>query len=301
MMKSPGLSENIRDAYSFLCHNYAPGDEIILVGFSRGAYTARCLANLIYDVGILTKRGLTSLDKIYNLWENHLVSLPRPDSVRLRAMRKVLNWRSLFSSKDEEMSAEALLNLRDNLNGNELYSDVRVKACAVWDTVASLDSNKLSFVGADLCPNIDFAFQALALNEERLLFQPLVWEKDIEPPDSPDPPQTLKQCWFLGDHSNIGGGNEDNTVAGIPLYWMIAQLVSEVDLEFEIDILKDFAAEDKVEEVERAQEKGFRFKPTIKIPFKNFEIEGLIEKIDKTTWTETKGISAIIGQKYLSH
>src|SRR4051812_49891128 len=35
-----GLSHNVRDAYTFICNNYCPEDEIFLFGFSRGAYTA---------------------------------------------------------------------------------------------------------------------------------------------------------------------------------------------------------------------------------------------------------------------
>lgn len=38
------LLQNIREAYSFVATNYEPGDEIILLGFSRGAFTARSVA-----------------------------------------------------------------------------------------------------------------------------------------------------------------------------------------------------------------------------------------------------------------
>jgi len=56
-----GLSENIRETYAFLCTNYQPGDEIHLFGFSRGAYTVRCVAGLIDAVGLLTKKGSYAL------------------------------------------------------------------------------------------------------------------------------------------------------------------------------------------------------------------------------------------------
>jgi type VI secretion system (T6SS) phospholipase Tle1-like effector len=35
--------------YRFLIANYEPGDEIFFFGFSRGAYTARSLAGMIWD------------------------------------------------------------------------------------------------------------------------------------------------------------------------------------------------------------------------------------------------------------
>lgn len=68
-----GLSENIRVAYSFICNNYAPGDEIILIGFSRGAFTARSIAALIYSVGLLTPHGLQYFYQIFKDWENHAI------------------------------------------------------------------------------------------------------------------------------------------------------------------------------------------------------------------------------------
>src|SRR6202035_1320818 len=53
-----GLWQNIREAYGFICHNWAPLDEIYLFGFSRGAFTARAIAGLISQFGLLTKRGM---------------------------------------------------------------------------------------------------------------------------------------------------------------------------------------------------------------------------------------------------
>ena len=35
-----GLTNNVLNAYRFLSINYQPGDEIYILGFSRGAYTA---------------------------------------------------------------------------------------------------------------------------------------------------------------------------------------------------------------------------------------------------------------------
>jgi hypothetical protein len=48
-----GISKHIRAVYSFLVKEYEPGDEIFLFGFSRGAYTARSVAGLVRNCGIL--------------------------------------------------------------------------------------------------------------------------------------------------------------------------------------------------------------------------------------------------------
>jgi uncharacterized protein (DUF2235 family) len=65
-----GLAENIREAYSFIANNWAPGDEIFLLGFSRGAYTARSVADLIGVVGLLTKAGMADFFVIFKDYQN---------------------------------------------------------------------------------------------------------------------------------------------------------------------------------------------------------------------------------------
>ena len=55
-----GISKNIIDGYEFICSNYVPGDKVFLFGFSRGAYTARSLAGLIYNMGHIKKGILQS-------------------------------------------------------------------------------------------------------------------------------------------------------------------------------------------------------------------------------------------------
>jgi hypothetical protein len=60
-----GLSDTVREAYSFLSNNYAPGDEIFLFGFSRGAFTVRSIAGLIGAVGLLTKKGIQYMPDVF--------------------------------------------------------------------------------------------------------------------------------------------------------------------------------------------------------------------------------------------
>src|SRR5262249_1551234 len=65
-----GISSNIREAYSFVVQNYAPGDELYLFGFSRGAYTARSLAGLIRNCGILRRKHAHRLTDAYDLYRD---------------------------------------------------------------------------------------------------------------------------------------------------------------------------------------------------------------------------------------
>ena len=60
-----GVKENIREAYSFLATNYIDRDEIFLIGFSRGAFTARSVGGIVGDLGLLTKSGLPYFGEIF--------------------------------------------------------------------------------------------------------------------------------------------------------------------------------------------------------------------------------------------
>lgn len=64
------LSENIREAYTFVVHNYEAGDEIFLLGFSRGSFIARSIAAMIDSVGLLTVRGMEDFYPVFKDWQN---------------------------------------------------------------------------------------------------------------------------------------------------------------------------------------------------------------------------------------
>jgi uncharacterized protein (DUF2235 family) len=62
-----GPEQILIKAYAFICYNFAePDDEIILIGFSQGAFAIRCLADLILDMGLLDKKSLSFLYEIYD-------------------------------------------------------------------------------------------------------------------------------------------------------------------------------------------------------------------------------------------
>lgn len=50
-----GLTRNIMDCYAYIISNWRPGDGIFLFGFSRGAYTVRCLATVLTKCGVPTQ------------------------------------------------------------------------------------------------------------------------------------------------------------------------------------------------------------------------------------------------------
>lgn len=70
MAVGSGLGIHIRDAYRFLMQSYREGDRICLFGFSRGAYTARCLAGMIHKVGLLPASNGAQVPFAYEMYKD---------------------------------------------------------------------------------------------------------------------------------------------------------------------------------------------------------------------------------------
>ncbi|MFW5756654.1 MAG: DUF2235 domain-containing protein [Tangfeifania sp.] len=196
-----GLDKNIRDAYRFLCLNYSPGDEIYLFGFSRGAYTVRSLAGMIYCAGLLNRSAIRSAPAAYELYRDRSI---KPSH------QQALHFRKTHGER------------------------VPITLLACWDTVGSLGvpdqipwlpinewiNGKYKFHDTTLNPMVRNAFHAVAIDELRKVFDVTLMNKN---PDTPD--QVLKQAWFPGDHSCIGGGCEENCgLSDGSLSWMIKQI-----------------------------------------------------------------------------
>lgn len=63
-----------------------------------------------------------------------------------------------------------------------------------------------------------------AIHETREAFLPTKWVKTQEARTNPQPIddtlQVLKQVWFPGSHSDVGGGNGDLDLSDVSLVWM---------------------------------------------------------------------------------
>lgn len=211
-----GLDENILDAYKFICWNYSQGDEIYLFGFSRGAYTARSLAGLIRTSGLVKNNDLLLINKAYEIYRDRGNPKKHPEG-------------------------DIAKNFREKYSQPEL----RIKFIGVWDTVGSLgipvklfgNSKRYEFHDTTLSSYVDFAYQALAIDERRKSFQPTIWQQS-ENANKEGAKQVLEQVWFSGVHSNIGGGYPNESLSDIALQWMIEK-AKATGLSFEEKYITD--------------------------------------------------------------
>ncbi|KAA1417947.1 DUF2235 domain-containing protein [Nocardioides humilatus] len=211
-----GLFRNVVAAYRFLAQNYEPGDEIFIVGFSRGAYTARSLAGMIGRVGLLTRLSLV---------EERL-----PAAVARYQQRKPRT--GAFGESVEEFK-------HDHCHAAE------VNFLGVFDTVGALGVPGFmkfapQFHNVRLGAGVLRARQALAIDETRLKFAPSLWEVSEPPTDGPAEDLRVKQVWFEGAHSDVGGGYAETGLSDTALLWM-AREAHAAGLVFDVPLLNHYA------------------------------------------------------------
>ncbi|KAH6998621.1 hypothetical protein BKA56DRAFT_626946 [Ilyonectria sp. MPI-CAGE-AT-0026] len=222
-----GLSERMRETYSYLCANYMDGDEIILVGYSRGAFTVRSVAGMVGALGLLTREGVEHFYPIFKdmqHWMDDHYKDPFPN-VPFPNKPKGPN-----AAKEYRARLESLGYTRVKQDGGD-GELIKIKAVCVWDTVGSLGVPR--WYDTSLSDRIEHAFHALALDETRPPFSPAVWERLPGNKLTTD----LRQVWFPGNHANCGGGWEDQGIANCTLAWMMDQMAS-VGIEFDAPSLE---------------------------------------------------------------
>ncbi len=215
-----GLITRVVRGYTFVSRNYVAGDKIYLIGFSRGAYTARALAGLISARGLLTAAAVDFTDT----------------GAAYRIGAAVwLQWRrAVRQAKGQplDMFEAAMLDLPGFLFRPpplNTLTPAPIEAVAVWDTVGALgipvftgqhvDVDFFQFADTALSDNINHARHAIAIDEEREDFTPTLWDPD---------PARIVQALFPGAHADVGGGypveNNESGLSDGALVWMIDEL-----------------------------------------------------------------------------
>ncbi|KXJ87957.1 hypothetical protein Micbo1qcDRAFT_215281 [Microdochium bolleyi] len=252
-----GLGTHIKDAYRFIMQNYRQGDKICLLGFSRGAYTVRCLAGMLHKVGLLSASNTSQINFAYQFY------------------------------KDETEEGEKLAKGFKRT----FCTHVDVYFLGLWDCVASVGffPRKLPLSKCPPANTVRYVRHAMALDERRAKFKVCQWNQDdpnvsevsggraklahlhrkvrLGPSSTPGAQQgegrggsdttgpgptdsseamdaflarhdaacerrrafdtDVLEVWFKGTHADVGGGSVANEsrhmLSRIPLRWMVRQ------------------------------------------------------------------------------
>lgn len=135
-----GTIARIVRGYTFVSRNFDADDAIVLVGFSRGAYTARALGGLIATLGLLDRTKLNLSDTL------------RAYALGCAAWRR---YRAATCSDEGFLQkiAEAMPTLESFLVPDpspDQYITAPIRAIAVWDTVGSLGIPDFGAQGTDV-------------------------------------------------------------------------------------------------------------------------------------------------------
>ncbi|WP_319549567.1 DUF2235 domain-containing protein [Desulfogranum marinum] len=199
-----GISDNIKSGYKAICSNYEDGDRIFLFGFSRGAYTARSIAGLIHNLGIIRRVNIHKVHEAFKHYKN-----------------KAEEWKPGSEKSNQFQTAYC-------------WPTKNIHFLGVWDTVGALGSpygvvtrwivNKLfncGFHNISLSSSIQSASHAISIDEHRWPFRPTRWQLSSAHNNHKD---DFEERWFPGVHSDVGGGYAETGLSDIALDWMACRV-----------------------------------------------------------------------------
>jgi uncharacterized protein (DUF2235 family) len=225
-----GLKRNVIDLYKFVCRNYrSKEDEIFGFGFSRGAFTIRIVAGLILHQGLVPYKNEADLDQ--NVKSAYRAYRADNFHSELR-IEKVFRWlRNLFlrSPYDRSYNIPApqirFLGLWDTVAAYGLPVEEMTRGVSQWIWPLELPTRTPPDGVVRGC-------HALSLDDERTTFHPILWnERNLQPAPVKDgarctTDERLTQVWFSGVHANVGGGYPDDSLAQIPLVWIMNEAIA---------------------------------------------------------------------------
>lgn len=230
-----GTRYRVKHAYRYLAKHYvrAAEDKIYLFGFSRGAYSARILASMLYHAGlpdhVLGDAELDAMtDAVYDAFTGIKTSAERKTAVKTALQAG--NFPALKPAK------VAFMGLWDT-----------VEALGIPDYEENFQDPNL-FYGDQLC-NVEKASHALALDDDRArIFTPILLtrgnllvecgegnavekastanDKKVQLTDEMKARlnNTVNEVWFSGAHADVGGGYPNTLLSGVSLNWMISEV-----------------------------------------------------------------------------
>jgi uncharacterized protein (DUF2235 family) len=187
-----GLEKNILDGYKFLAQKYREGDEVYVLGFSRGAYTARSLVGLIRNCGLVENKQLP--------------------------LRIAMAY-GIYRTRDDGPDSATALQFKARF-----AREIKIRFLGVWDTVGALgipldllkrlNMHFYEFHDTRLSTIVENAYHAISIDEHRVDYDACLWNPEVKPE------QVLQQRWFLGAHCDVGGGYRDRRLSDVALRWM---------------------------------------------------------------------------------
>jgi uncharacterized protein (DUF2235 family) len=219
------LTEKIIDCYVAIVGVWEPTDRIYLFGFSRGAYTARCVSHVLEVCGIPTKQPgsdalsleVRSLQKVAQEAARCLYTLGMPITDDTKIASRTGKFRADYGSQvGPEVGASAYF-------------------IGIWDAVAAIGWQRIFPDWAydrHFSKDVRYARHLQSIDEGRKDFKRVPWggSGTVKWPDRKDEPEQFDQIWFAGNHADIGGSYPENEsrLSDITLDWMVDFITKKI-------------------------------------------------------------------------
>jgi uncharacterized protein (DUF2235 family) len=240
-----GLKRNVLDLYTFLCRNYKaagdyhydPGnpsadvpakhDRIFAFGFSRGAFTARVVASLVAHEGLIHRAETDAELNRFAQWAYRSYRAKRfRNQYGVKVLRRIrdrllrlLEWgKPVYDPRKNRKVPIDFLGVFDTVAAYGLPIDELTRGWDRWVWPMTPRDSALH-------QSVKAGRHAVAIDDERQTFFPLLWDEDSETEQQKNrefkhADGRIKQVWFAGMHSNVGGGYADDALSLGPLCWM---------------------------------------------------------------------------------
>jgi uncharacterized protein (DUF2235 family) len=188
-----GTRRIVEGAYRFLATQYQDGDQIFIIGFSRGAYAARCLAALIRSAGLVRGHETHLFDYAWSMLLSRDKKTRKPD-FKLLAKFKATFGRPV------------------TIRFLGLYDTVKSTGWVYDPVVVPYSANNTS---------VQTVRHAVSIDERRCFFRQNQWRATSAQAD-------VREVWFAGVHSDIGGGYapREAQLALLSHRWMLGEAVA---------------------------------------------------------------------------
>jgi uncharacterized protein (DUF2235 family) len=232
-----GFKKNVCDLYEYLARHYNPGDSIYLFGFSRGAATIRAFNGFVDACGLIDGRDSGNKE------------LHRDVGIAMKAYEDSSNRSTILSDikRYTEVPEITFIGVWDTVSalGFPERTDITGIGTKLFHHIFKASAfliNKISpynFYQYGLTSNVRNAYQALAIDDERTAFWPILWDESSKNAENLE----IEQVWFAGMHSNVGGGYERAGLANVSFIWMLDKVKG---LKFKDGVIKTARAEANV-------------------------------------------------------
>ncbi|PVH81831.1 hypothetical protein DL98DRAFT_623095 [Cadophora sp. DSE1049] len=199
--------DHVVAGYRFLMRYYQVNDAIYIFGFSRGAYTARFLAEMVHTIGLLSQGNE---EMIHFAWETFSeFQKCRGDDSKSEKIQEheqfMFKFKQTFCRQNVKIH---FLGLFDCVN-------------SVGQFEVPLAQKSFTYIPRSSATHVR---HAVSIHERRLKFKPALFRMDNK-----DLSNDTVEMWFAGNHADVGGGwdlqeGQRMSLSDTPLLWMLEEL-----------------------------------------------------------------------------